>query len=130
MSTDNNNHGASPMRPLSILAAAAVVLIAGGIWLTSSDPNSKVVNEDIEATQRPTGAGTNPDGVIDERMEGLTNTTETEQFIDRSTTAGVSQQSRAVTDGPGPETNARNVEPAAGDADPAERMIDGEADTQ
>jgi hypothetical protein len=98
--------------PLAIFAIVAVIAIAGVaafIALTGADD---------EITERPTGAGTVPDGAVDEFQEGLRNETATDDFIDQSATGdagSVPPLLETEGNGPDPVTSAEDLDAAGGE---------------
>ena len=103
------------------MAAGVALVIALTISLMEGEVQSEI-GAAPEQGAEPAGAGTAPDGVADETEEGLENETSSDDFVDSS--AGSEADGTAPDEGDGgePATDASEVEPAAGDADPAERM--------
>jgi hypothetical protein len=92
-----------------ILAVAAVLLIAVYIgFIADRDPPGSQMPEDVGA--RPAGAGTNPDGVVDERLEGMSNETSTEDLIDGSQASDNRPAILDAGEGPGPATSIEELE--------------------
>ena len=123
MSTNHETQGASPTRPLGLLAVAAVALIAGAVWFSSAETSSKVAN-DSDVFQRETGAGTNPDGIADGTIEGLTDGEGGSSVVNSSNASDLNPGPSLDAVGPEPQETATGLEPAAGDADPVARMTD------
>lgn len=94
----------------------ACLLVTAG----HADDHGDILPEDGAAgvEQRLSGAGTNPDGVVDEKQEGLFNQTDTDDFIDNSaatdTTSPLLETPEA---GPDPATSARDLEPPVANED-------------
>ena len=125
--------GGTFLRPLGLSAAAVVVIVAIAVlWSDRSGaPKTAGAEADQQVEQRPTGAGTNPDGVADETVEGLANETATDDFVDSSAAADADVNIVEPEGGPEPETSASDVDPAVttGD-DPVERIVEGSEDSQ
>jgi hypothetical protein len=92
-----------------ILAVAVVLLIAVYIgFLADRDPPGSQMPEDVGA--RPAGAGTNPDGVVDQRLEGMSNETSTEDFIDNSQASDNRPAILDAGEGPDPATSVEDLD--------------------
>jgi len=94
---------------IAVVAVIVVALIA--VWIfffADQDPAGSDMPEDVGA--RPPGAGSAPDGAVDERIEGLGNETSTDDFIDQS---GASDSRPAILDpseGPDPATSLEELD--------------------
>lgn len=106
------------------VAALTVIAIALFFVLSGDDTPEAVPEAAIEGEQRPTGAGTKPDGVADEAAEGLDNQTSTEDFIDNSAASGADVTPADPDPGrEAPATDATGLVPADGDADQLETLV-------
>lgn len=107
---------------VGVVAILAIALAMSDEGYVASDVDPA---EEEVAEQRPTGAGTNPDGVADEPVEGLTNDTSTDDFVDSSASASAEVVGGdSGGDGEEPATTAENVEPAAGESDNIDEMVE------
>jgi hypothetical protein len=103
-----------------VLAVAVILVIAVYIgFIADQDPPGSEMPEDVGA--RPAGAGTNPDGVVDERLEGMSNETSTEDFIDNSQASDSRPAILDADEGPDPATSIE-------DLDVPERINEGVVD--
>ena len=92
-----------------VLALGVFLLIAVYIgFIADRDPPGSEMPEDVGA--RPAGAGTNPDGVVDERLEGMSNDTATEDLIDNSQASDSRPAILDAGEGPDPATSIEELE--------------------
>lgn len=105
---------------IALVAVIVVALIA--VWIfffADQDPEGSDIPEDVGA--RPTGAGSLPDGAVDERIEGLGNETSTDDFIDQS---GASDNRPAILD----PTEGPDPAPGIDELDVPDRINEGVVD--
>jgi hypothetical protein len=93
-------------RPL-IIAVVVILLIAGYIFFIEGGPPTAV--PDLDA--RPTGAGSLPDGAVDEQREGLRNETAPDDFINDSSQGDLRPEILDPESGPGPVTDVEDLDP-------------------
>lgn len=76
----------SPFIPALVLVVLVVGAIGAYYWISGEDfESANNFPEQLEdETQRPTGAGTLPDGLADARQEGVVNRVEGEEILDSS----------------------------------------------
>jgi len=108
-------------RDFSMAAAMAVLLL-------SAVPQHAIAQS---LTQEPTGAGTKPDGVVDQPEEGLRNTTQTDTYIDSSAASDAVSPLLDVEDaGPEPASSAEGLTPPASDTPILKKIgVEGGGDT-
>lgn len=105
---DKTKHGSAPRSPI-ILGILAVV-VAGGIGGALVYSQTPEVSPNM-VDARPTGAGSKPDGAVDELREGLLNETSTDTFIDQSASSDTVPPLLELEDrAPSPETSVMNLE--------------------
>lgn len=92
-------------RPL-IVAVAVVLLIAAYIFFQGPPPTAV---PDLDAL--PTGAGSLPDGAVDEQREGMRNETAADDFIDDSSQGDLRPEILDPDTGPGPVTDVEDLNP-------------------
>lgn len=107
------------------IVLAVAMMLNNSVNSVKTDPTTQ-----SEVAQDPTGAGANPDGVADEATEGLMNATASDDLIDSSTAASTDPMANAEADGDGQETSATAVEPATGDGENVDQMIQSTAGTE
>ena len=86
-----------------------ILLIAGYIFFIEGEPPTAVPNLDA----LPTGAGSLPDGAVDEQREGMRNETAAEDFIDDSSQGDLRPEILDPNSGPGPVTDVEDLNPPA-----------------
>ena len=94
-------------RPI-ILALAAIAVIAGYIFFIEGEAPTELSPEDLD--ERPTGAGSFPDGAADENIEGLGNETDTDDFIDTSGASDLRPEILDPDQGPPPATSVEELD--------------------
>lgn len=115
-----------PIGILAVLAVGVVIVLAISFLMTDETPVSATDPAgDIAQDQRPTGAGTNPDGAIDETTEGLTNQTAADDLIDSTAATDPNPLEESVGSATNPATSAEGLEPAQGSGN-VERMLPDE----
>ena len=94
-------------RPI-ILALVVIALIAGYIYFMEGEAPTELPSQDLD--ERPTGAGSFPDGAVDENIEGLRNETDTEDFIDNSGAGDLRPEILDPYEGPPPATSVEELD--------------------
>ncbi len=94
-------------RPI-LLALAVIALIAGYIVFIEGDAPTELPPADLD--ERPTGAGSFPDGAVDENIEGLGNETDTDDFIDNSGAGDLRPEILDPSEGPPPATSVEELD--------------------
>lgn len=128
MTTFNDFGGRFAQRSVfwMILAMGIGIFVVIALVMTFEQSEATVKTDQMtqqEVAQRPTGAGTNPDGAVDEATEGLLNETATDDFVE-STAATDPETVPNDGDGPDPVTSATEVDAAGGESENVNRMID------
>ena len=115
--------GRSPLFFAGIIAAGVIAVIVIVALVTGNEPvASTSPAADTVVEQEPTGAGTNPDGVVDEAEEGLLNETTTDDFVDSSAASEPQGIVEPDAVGPEPQSSAEGLEPAVGEGN-VDRML-------
>lgn len=113
--TQDSRSDANPVTKIVIVAVPVILIIGLAMaWISSPNVAKTTPGNSEVVTQTPTGAGTNPDGVADERVEGLMNQTATDDFVDSSAASDITPVEAPETEGE-PATSAANVSPVTGE---------------
>jgi hypothetical protein len=94
-------------RPI-LLALAVIAVIAVYIAFLGGESPTELPPERLD--ERPTGAGSLPDGPVDENIEGLGNETSTGDFIDSSGASDLRPEILDAGEGPPPATSVEELD--------------------
>lgn len=113
--TDESRRPTQRIVPALVVAGAALVLIVLAIAFWGGGDSTPEIT-DGEVSERPPGAGTRPDGAIDETTEGLQNETATEDFLDQTEATNTEPALMERGDGPPAATSVEELDvPAPAD---------------
>lgn len=109
--TEERRATRSILFPAIAIAVAAIVLIAVAlaIW-GEGDPSEGGIVGGADIETRPTGAGTLPDGSVDENVEGMRNQTSTGDFVDQTTATDDRPEILDADNGPDPAPSVEELE--------------------